>query len=624
MNIEITKRIKQYLQLDTNYAIVINGDYGIGKTYYIKNELFPEISTLKVLKSEKDEFYIPILVSLFGAKTIEDIQNQIFFELYPILKSRGVKIVTGLGNTVLKYFGSNLKELLTETGSTSENLTDYSKILICIDDIDRKSEELDLKEVFGFVNNLVENFNAKIILIANEDELRKEINTEKDNYSLLREKVIGISVSYVANVSSIFDEIIKSKYKKDNKDYFDFLTNEKKSIVGHIKQNKNNLRNLLFFLEHFKIIFKETTKYLLRETKFISIQKGVMKSILDFTVPVAIEYKMGKLNSANFSEIQEIYEGMSFDISSFISDKKVEEKPKTYIDEYREKYIPENHNQLLFFNSIFTYIIGLNSFDINKLKEELNSIYKFEDNTIPKREKILSKLNYWKCIDLKHSEYRSLTKSLLSYVDSSEYSLEQYPTIFLYAVRFDNILNYNIENLKKRFKRGINKGKPKYKFIRSIHFRLSVPKDSEYFDDLTEIVNFCADINDNIKQESESKKTLDLLKLFSNDFHKFIEQVEDSNNELIFTPIFAKFDFNKTWRIIKKLNNSQIIDLGFYFQSRYRAHIYEGLFPDKEFLINLKLKLEIESSKKRITKLNLVAYNFMIEKINEVLKNFPS
>ena len=283
MNEEITDRIEQYLELDTNYAIIINGDYGIGKTHYIKNQLFPKIAKLKIPNSEKGETYIPILISLFGAKSIEDIQNQIFVELYPILKKRGIKIVAGLGNTVLKYFGSNLKDLLSETGTSSESLTDYGKILICIDDIDRKSTELDLKEVFGFVNNLVENLNAKILLIANEDELRKEINTDDiDNYSLLREKVIGISVSFNTNVSLTFDRIIETKYKTENKLYFDFLTEHKKNIVHRISQNKDNLRNLLFFLEHFKIVYNETSNYLSSESKFDTIKKDVLEAILKF------------------------------------------------------------------------------------------------------------------------------------------------------------------------------------------------------------------------------------------------------------------------------------------------------------------------------------------------------
>ncbi|XLS27958.1 hypothetical protein ACJD0Z_12200 [Flavobacteriaceae bacterium M23B6Z8] len=626
MNEEITDRIEQYLELDTNYAIIINGDYGIGKTHYIKNELFPKISELKIPNSEKDETYIPILISLFGAKSIEDIQDQIFVELYPTLKKRGIKIVAGLGNTVLKYFGSNLKDFLNDTGTTSESLTDYSKILICIDDIDRKSKELDLKEVFGFVNNLVENHNGKIILIANEDELRKELNTDKDNYSLLREKVIGISVDFKTNVSSIFDEIIKSKYEQNNKPYFDFLSEHKSTIINRIEQNNDNLRNLLFFLEHFKIVFNKTNEYLSSESKFNSIKENVVSEILDFTLPISIEYKMGKLNSSTFEQIQDTYKGsfLDIDINSLLAEEQNEQEDYSYTEEFNNKYFSNtNYTRKTYFDSIFNYITGKESFDIGSLIDELNSVYKFENNTIPEREKIISKLNYWQCVDLKHSEYRSLTNSLLNYVDKGEFALDQYPTVFHFATRFNNILNYNIEKLKKRFKRGISKGKNNYKYITNLHFRLSVDRDSEFYSDLTEIVKYCRDVNVNIKKNKIEKELNDLFELFTKDIDAFIEKVEEHNNEFMFTPFFTEFDFNKTWRRIKQLDNSKIVNFGFYLGGRYRVHIYEKLYPEKEFLMSLKEKSEELIGNNKTTKLKTVALEFLNEKIDECIKNFP-
>ncbi|MFD2543710.1 hypothetical protein ACFSSB_15365 [Lacinutrix gracilariae] len=624
MNEEITYRIEQYLELDTNYAIIINGDYGIGKTHYIKNQLFPKIAQLKIPNSEKDETYIPILISLFGVKSIEDIQNQIFVELYPILKKRGVKIVAGLGNTVLKHFGSNLKDLLSETGTSSESLTDYRKILICIDDLDRKSSELDLKEVFGFVNNLVENLNAKILLIANEDELRKEINTnEIDNYSLLREKVIGISVSFSTNVSLTFDRIIKSKYQTANKPYFDFLIEHKKNIVHRISQNKDNLRNLLFFLEHFKIVFNDTTNFLSTENKFDTIKKNVLEEILNFTLPISIEYKMGKLNTTNFAEIKEVFQGFSFNISRFIGDSKEANAPKTYAELFKEKYSPDDNVQRVYFNSIFNYITGQTSFKVEQIAEELNLVYKFEDNTIPEREKVISKLNYWDCVDLKSSEYRSFTSSLLKYVDKGEFSLEQYPTIFHYATRFNNLLNYNIENLKKRFKKGIRKGQHNYKYVTSIHFRLSVDRTSEFYQDLTEIVEYCVEVNKDIKESQQLKEVTDIFDLFSSDFNAFLEKVEEMNSEFMFTPYFTKYDLNKIWRVIKKLDNTQIINLGFYFEGRYRRNIYEGIYSEKQFLENLNEKVENLILNRTTSKLKKVTLEFLNKKIKESIQNFP-
>lgn len=627
MNEDITERIKQYLYLDTNYAIIINGDYGIGKTHYIKNDLFPKVKELVVPNSEKDEKFLPISISLFGAKSIEDIQNQIFLELYPILKSKGVKITAGLTNSVLKFFGNDLKDILAETGASGNNLGDYSKILICIDDIDRKAKELDLKEVFGFVNNLVENFGAKIILIANEDELRKEINIDRDNYSLLREKVIGISVSFSANVSKIYDEIIQSKYQEKNEPYYKFLDSEKKSITSRILQNNSNLRNLLFFLEHFKIIFNGINAFFEKDEILRDFHSEILTQILDFTLPIAIEYKSGVLKPELFDDIQSLYKGGLFDISAFLSDgnklqvKSEEEKVKTYSEIYEEKYLDKSsRKKTLYFDSIFNYITGISSFNIDDLILEVNNKYQVEDSKIPEREKIMQKLSYWQCIDLPLKEYRKLTSQLINFVDKGEYKLDQYPSIFHLATRFDNILNFNLINLKKRFKRGISKGEFEYEHNLSFYF--SISSDSEFYEDLKEIGEYCNETNKQIKVSSEKQEIKSLFELFKSDFKAFLEKVNEPNTQLRYSPIFSEFNFNKFWTAFKKAKNTELIEFGFDLKRRYTKYVYRDLNPEKEFLENLKAKLEIEIAKPKTRKLDKITFEFLVKKISESIENF--
>ena len=627
MNEDITERIEQYLYLDTNYAIIINGDYGIGKTHYIKNDLFPKVKELKVPNSEKDEKFSPILISLFGAKSIEDIQNQIFLELYPILKSKGVKITAGLTNSVLKFLGNDLKDILAETGASGNNLSDYGKIIICIDDIDRKAKELDLKEVFGFVNNLVENFGAKIILIANEDELRKEINIDRDNYSLLREKVIGISVSFSANVSKIYDEIIQSKYQEKNEPYYRFLDSEKKNIISRILQNNSNLRNLLFFLEHFKIIFNGINTFFEKDEILKDFHAEILTQILDFTLPISIEYKSGVLKPELFDDIQNLYKGGLFDISAFLSDgnklqvKSEEEKVKTYSEIYEEKYLDKSsQKRTLYFDSIFNYITGITSFNIDDLILEVNNKYQVEDSKIPEREKIMQKLSYWQCIDLPLKEYRKLTSQLLTFVDKGEYKLDQYPSIFHLATRFDNILNFNLVNLKKRFKRGISKGEFEYKHNLSFYF--SISSDSEFYEDLKEIGEYCNETNKQIKVNSEKEEIKSLFELFKSDFIAFLEKVNEPNTQLRYSPIFSEFNFNKFWKAFKKSKNTELIEFGFDLKRRYTKNVYPDLNPEKEFLENLKAKLEIEIAKPKTRKLDKITFEFLVKKINESIENF--
>ena len=78
---EILEVVREYLKdIIYNYAILIDGDWGSGKSYFIKQNLIPEIEKDyfgdKVL--DKKEF---IYISLYGVKSTEDISNQIYINL---------------------------------------------------------------------------------------------------------------------------------------------------------------------------------------------------------------------------------------------------------------------------------------------------------------------------------------------------------------------------------------------------------------------------------------------------------------------------------------------------------------------------------------------------------------
>lgn len=54
---------------------------------------------------------------------------------------------------------------------------------------------------------------------------------------------------------------------------------------------------------------------------------------------------------------------------------------------------------------------------------------------------------------------------MLGFVDNGSFQLADYPTIFHFSTRFNNILNFNIDKLKIRFKRGVKKGIDNYKAL---------------------------------------------------------------------------------------------------------------------------------------------------------------
>ena len=73
--IELNNYIKHYLEEDkTHTAIMLTGEWGSGKTYYVENILVP------FLKNENKKNRC-ITISLYGLENISDISKSIYMEL---------------------------------------------------------------------------------------------------------------------------------------------------------------------------------------------------------------------------------------------------------------------------------------------------------------------------------------------------------------------------------------------------------------------------------------------------------------------------------------------------------------------------------------------------------------
>lgn len=623
MRDNLAEIIEQYLKIETNYAVIINGDYGIGKTYFFKNELFPKIMEIS-LPQKNEKKYTPIHISLFGIKTIEDIQTQIFVGIYPILKKRGIKLAAGIGKSLICGIAQvnglgDINEYLNDFDLTPKDWINYDELVLCLDDIDRKSESLNITETLGFINTLVENHGAKILIIANEEVLR---NDEKYT-SKLREKVIGISIEFVPKNEQVFEQIIRERYATGNKLYFDYLSENKTTILDILQKNNNNLRNLIYFLEHFRIIFSKLIEQFDADADFNISKARKLDTVLYFSLTVSFEYKVGNLNSSNFDKIQKADTLILFNFNQSHGITRDEDKPveKPYASQFLEKYYGKI--EFVFFNSIFTFLTGQSAFDKDELIAELKKIYIVEDGNIPESQKVLTKLGYFDCLKLTDKEYRECTYEMLKYVDKGEFSLDQYPTAFHFATRFDNVLRLNIESLKKRFKKGIENGVYKYQYDRHFRFRISISDETEFREHITQIMDYCITKNKKLEEKIEENNFSNLVVLLSSDIGKFIEFLYDPNNQYHSKPFWTEIPINKAYQLINKLNNYDIIELSFFFKERYKRYITSSLNPEKEFLRNIREMIN-KPKKRKVKNLRNAALDFLISKIEECIKNFEN
>jgi hypothetical protein len=626
MNSDQIDIVLQYLKIETNYAVIINGSYGVGKTHFYKTELVPKIKEISLPKNDEKKF-IPIHVSLFGFRSLEEIQTAIFVELFPILKNKNLKLAASIGKSIIRGIAQlcNAGDIDKYIGDLNQDLGDwlrYDELVICFDDLDRKSESLDIRDVFGFINSLVENQGAKILLIANEERLIKDTNYSTS----LREKVIGVSIHYKPDSKTIYRRIIENRYSSAFRKYHDFLVNSEGEIMRSIEVNQNNFRNLIYFLEHFRTIFYPLEGLFQADKNFLIQKNEKLQAILDFTLAISIEYKLGLLNSTNLSEVKglDVYSFSNINLDLFLpnsSKKENADEPK-YIDVFKKKYFPKK--KYYFFKSIFEYITGVRYFNIDDLRKELDAYFIIEDGVVAEQNEVLNDLAYLECLRLSDKEYRLITLKMLSFLDEGKYQLQQFGAIFHYATRFNNILNFDIVRLKKRFKRGIKRGVHNYTYNSNLDLYLSVSNDTEFKEDIIEIIEFCSKVNNSLKETNAKNDMETLFELFQTDFDEFIEKVQEHDNEYCFTPIWIKFDFRKVIGTVNKLGNEQIWELGHYFIYRYRRHICEKLNPEKDFLIKLRGQIDKPTATRKKKNLHNASLNYLSKCLKECELNFQT
>lgn len=273
MNIDkLNEYIAHYLYEDkTHSAIMLTAPWGTGKSYYIQNSLIPFIDTEEERKC--------IVVSLYGLKEVQEISKAIYMEVRAkslIKKSEKISAGKLICKTIIKgvtsFFNVDLSMSEDDLQKLYESI-DLAGKLIILEDLERTG--IDIIELLGYVNSLVEQDGVKVLLVANEREIikydKKEI-IEKDSkgkdesktilvlseksqrYLNEKEKSISDTIYYLGDIKGAIKNIMVSY---DNP-IFNLLIEEEdifgecavaSEIYNEIMQDKNiNCENLRSFI----------------------------------------------------------------------------------------------------------------------------------------------------------------------------------------------------------------------------------------------------------------------------------------------------------------------------------------------------------------------------------------
>ena len=201
---EIEQIVNDYLTSDnSDYAIMINGDWGCGKTYYIKKSLFEKIKSIdSFIKGKKNVAlkYEPLYVSLYGVSDISDVLYKIQLELNSWLKSKTWTIArTGINK--LSPFSKVSVSKEDEKSFLSIFNIQKNRVLF-FDDLERIDyDKLSISSVLGQINHFTEQDNLKVIIICNSTKTA-------GIFSEINEKTIRFSCEYNPRLEDVYDKMI--------------------------------------------------------------------------------------------------------------------------------------------------------------------------------------------------------------------------------------------------------------------------------------------------------------------------------------------------------------------------------------------------------------------------------
>lgn len=303
---ELNEYIKHYVEKDqTKSAIMLTGGWGTGKSYYIRNVLEPFLKENG--KHGKDKCtHSCAIVSLYGLENTSEISKRIYFELRSVGRSKKSELFS-TGKTAAKIIAKTVLNGMTnmigfDIGNISErdlqkvySSINLSNVLVIFEDLERSN--IDIIDVLGYVNSMVEQDGAKVLLVANEEEMLT-YNSQSDNegkhtipdektaiYLKSKEKTISDTINFEGDKEIAVENIISSFNNKTLNKIKSIC--EIKDILNLMRSLKNyNMRLFIFACQKAVDIFEkiDNVNYL---------GDHIIKSIFFGTIYISLKIKDG-------------------------------------------------------------------------------------------------------------------------------------------------------------------------------------------------------------------------------------------------------------------------------------------------------------------------------------------
>ena len=632
---DLVESILDYIRADyTDYAIMINGEWGSGKTHFWNNKIRNKIESMQL----NGKRYTTIYMSLYGISNLEDISKKIFMETTQLMDKNLRKFMNSKGQETIPEYAKTGIDMANFFGVTqSSNKLDYTDFfatddkVLCFDDLERAN--VDVIDILGYINNFVEHDHIKTIIICNEKELSTKLKSsnlemktfiatyllDKQNelnksdkpmvekiqdkiehvfdkandYERIKEKLIGETFEYAPKFDYIINGILM-RYE-NNPELIRFLRENTRFIINTFhRSGTRNLRILKHALNDFKKVFEMVNK------SYPNTNNRVMQTMLIFTIAISFEIKAGKITKEKFININNNEEYKSLLVSSRI----LMDNRQFYIKEFDNNYYYNFKSEYRLFKFI-EYYIRTRIFDMKIFKDNMETIRKTIDTGELPAYKRLLKEEYWKISD---DEFNNVIEEIMEDVKQGKIRLIDMVKIFAYFSYFSRkgLINYDLKVLRAIFFNGMNISSLTSEYCDNVEEELGKIAIEEVEEDLVDILKHFNNLNEQLLDKKYKEKADEVMKNIPMKMEIFYEIFDRDCTKI---PIFKYYDANQFLQRISCASNEDIMLIKEKLIDRVEKYTKE-LEPEAKNLKQIKQVIDDYLKTKDPTIKNIILKDF--------------
>ena len=582
---DLVESILDYIRSDyTDYAVMINGEWGSGKTHFWNNKVRKKIESMQL----NGKRYTTIYMSLYGISNLEEISKKIFIETTQLMDKNLRKFMNNNDQTTIPEYAKTGIDMANLFGVTQNgDKLDYAEFfstddkVLCFDDLERAN--VDVIDILGYINNFVEHDHIKTIIICNEKELSAKLKSsnlemktfiatyllDKQNeltkadkpivekiqdkiehvfdkandYERIKEKLIGETFEYAPKFDYIINGILM-RYES-NPDLIRFLRENTGFIISTFnKSGTRNLRILKHALNDFKKIYEMVSK------SYPNTSNRVMQTMLIFTIAVSFEIKAGKVTKDKFVNIKDNEEYKSILVSSRI----LMDNRQFYIKEFDNNYYYNFKSDYRFFKFI-EYYVRTRIFDMKIFKENMETIINTIDTeNLPAYKRLLTE-EYWKISD---DQFDGVIEEVYNDVKEGKLELIDTVKIFAYFSYFSRkgLIDYDLKTLKNTFFTGMNLASLKSEYCPNPKEELGKVAIDELEEDMDDILKHFNMLNDQLLDKKYKEIADDVMRCIPMKMEQFYEKFDKQCMDI---PIFKYADPYQVFQRISCASNEDIV-----------------------------------------------------------------